>query len=103
MTVREKQKKEVHELHDKYYKDKKKPESKASISVPVGSSRNALMLQAKANGIKNFRVLNKAELAECLADGITKERIDAIVSGAVARWKAGWGSKAREAGSFHKE
>jgi len=56
-------------------------------------TRNELMLQAKERGIKNFRVLNKEELGLALADGVTPEQIEKVVSGAVARWKSGWGSR----------
>ena len=59
------------------------------------TSRNELMLEAKARGIKNFRVTNKQELAEILTDGTTPERINEIVAGAVARWKNGWGTGKR--------
>ena len=54
-------------------------------------TRHALMLKAKERGIKNFRVLNKNELMHVLANGITQQEIDALVAGAVARWKSGWG------------
>ena len=57
------------------------------------TTRQAFMLKAKERGIKNFRVLNKKELGLVLADGATQEEIVKIVSGAVARWKSGWGSK----------
>ena len=67
---------------------KKKP---AAVVLP--ETREALMMLAKERGIKNFRVLNKAELVEVLTDGVTSERINEVVSGAVTRWKAGWGSK----------
>jgi len=56
-------------------------------------SRNELMLVAKDRGIKNFRILNKEELMHILADGITQQEVDALVAGAVDRWKSGWGSK----------
>jgi len=56
-------------------------------------TRHALMLRAKERGIKNFRVLNKNELMHVLAEGVTQQEIDALVTGAVARWKSGWGSK----------
>ena len=62
-----------------------------------GPSRNELMLEAKARGIKNFRILNKQELIEVLKDGTTQERSNEILAGAVARWKNGWGTgKPRE-------
>ena len=63
------------------------------VRPEVKQTRNALMLQAKDRGIKNFRVLNKEELMHVTADGITQQEIDAIVAGAVARWKAGWGKR----------
>ena len=40
-----------------------------------------------------FRVLNKVELAEVVTEGVTPERIQEVVAGAVSRWKAGWGTK----------
>ena len=63
--------------------------------ITTSFSRNDLMLKAKDCGIKNFRVLNKAELTEVLGDGVTPERIQAVVASAVARWKSGWGTKRR--------
>ena len=59
----------------------------------VKKSRNELMLIAKDRGIKNFRILNKNELMHILAEGITQQEIDALVAGAVDRWKSGWGSR----------
>ncbi len=56
-------------------------------------SRNELMLIAKDRGIKNFRILNKEELMHILAEGITQQEIDALIAGAVTRWKSGWGSR----------
>ncbi|MCK9555025.1 hypothetical protein M0R36_04310 [bacterium] len=56
-------------------------------------SRNELMLIDKDRGIKNFRILNKDELMHLLGEGITQQEIDALVSGAVKRWKSGWGSR----------
>ena len=63
------------------------PEAEAKVT------RQVLMLKAKERGIKNFRVLNKDELMHVLAEGITQQEIDALVAGAVKRWKSGWGSK----------
>jgi hypothetical protein len=111
MTAEQKKKSKefLNKVYDKYYgKGKSKTqESKDSTKTPKklragdapskGPSRNKLMLKAKAKGIKNFRILNKEELVEILIDGTTKERISEIVSGAVARWKTGWGtSKPKE-------
>jgi hypothetical protein len=91
----------VHNLHTKYYGKKQKTETpKTPDAKPKATgkepSRNELMLKAKERGIKNFRVINKAELIEILKDSTTKERIDEIVSGAVARWKSGWGKNKKE-------
>ncbi len=105
MTAEQKNKDKefLHKLHAKHYgkKKAKAQKAKASPKPPQGSetgktqpkepSRNKLMLQAKERGIKNFRVINKEELIEILKEGTTQERINEIVSGAVARWKAGWG------------
>ncbi|MCM8797071.1 MAG: hypothetical protein NC923_04250 [Candidatus Omnitrophica bacterium] len=103
MTVKQKkqQKELLDKLHTKYY-GKKKPKAqdpnapgkapeKPKASSNQGPSRNELMLQAKAKGVKNFRVLNKEELVEILKEDTTQERISEIVTGAVDRWKAGWG------------
>jgi len=72
-------------------KQKQKTANKMPVSLP--ETRQALMLLAQERGIKNFRVLNKSELTQVLADGITPEQIQEVVAGAVARWKAGWGTK----------
>ncbi|MBL8013947.1 MAG: hypothetical protein JNN05_08880 [Candidatus Omnitrophica bacterium] len=73
---------------------KKTKKQKVVEAKPViKNTRQELMLQAKDRGIKNFRVLNKEELQAVLVDGVTQEQVDNVVSGAVARWKSGWGSK----------
>lgn len=59
--------------------------------ISSGPTRNDLMLQAKAKGIKNFRILNKAELEEVLREGASSDLIARTIDVAVARWKAGWG------------
>ena len=61
-----------------------------------GPSRNELMLAAKEKKIKNFRVMNKEELAEVLKSGTTVARIKQIEEGAVKRWKSGWSDKNAE-------
>ncbi len=71
----------------------KKAKNQKVVKQEVKQTRNALMLQAKDRGIKNFRVLNKEDLRSVLSEGVTQEQIDTVVSGAVARWKSGWGSK----------
>jgi predicted methyltransferase MtxX (methanogen marker protein 4) len=65
----------------------------AAAQPEAKETRQVLMLKAKERGIKNFRVLNKDELMHVLAEGVTQQEIDALVAGAVARWKSGWGSK----------
>ena len=74
---------------------KQKSKQKQAVQVPVviPETRQALMMLAKDRGIKNFRVLNKIELAVVVTDGVTPDRIQEVVAGAVARWKAGWGTK----------
>jgi hypothetical protein len=72
---------------------KTKKQKVVQVHPEVKQTRNALMLQAKDRGIKNFRVLNKEELAQVVADDVTQERINEVVAGAVARWKAGWGKR----------
>jgi len=56
-------------------------------------TRNALMLAVKERGIKNYRILNKAELTEILGSA-HQERIDQIIKGAKKRWMSGWGTRA---------
>ena len=73
------------------------PSPKEGIVMHAGASRNELMLAAKEHGVKNFRVLNKQELSDVLKNIGDQKAVDAIVAGAVARWKAGWGSKKGQA------
>ena len=111
MTKKE-SKKVVMDIHEKYYgKDgllKKKRAKKvaedakiASAVAPVlkAKSRNDLMLEAKAKGIKNFRILNKAELFKVLDPATIQQEIDGIVSDAVIRWKSGWSKNKQEGAS----
>ena len=80
-------KKKVHELYEKYYGKNKKKTAREKRQT-----RADLMAQAKEKGIKNFRVLNKEELMKVLVPEATKEDINNVVQGAVARWKSGWGN-----------
>lgn len=102
MTKKE-SKKVVMDIHDKYYgkngsiKNKKAKRAvensriaEAVAPVLAEKSRNDLMLEAKAKGIKNFRILNKAELQKVLEPSTTKEEAAEVVKNAVIRWKAGW-------------
>jgi len=90
MTKKEGTKKIVHDLHEKYYKGKK---TKGSMAMDPEESRAILMMKARQKGIKNFRILNKAELLEAIQEGTPPERTLEIINQAVARWKAGWGSR----------
>lgn len=69
------------------------PLPKEGVILHAGASRNELMLAAKERGVKNFRVLNKQELADVLKNIGDQKAVDSIVAGAVARWKSGWGKK----------
>ena len=73
-------------------KKKKAPAVKSVKAETEGLSRNQLMEEAKSRGIKNFRVMNKAELTE-IVGGAKSERIETIQKEAVGRWKSGWGTK----------
>ena len=64
----------------------------ATKAETQGQSRNQLMEEVKSRGIKNFRVMNKAELTE-IVGGAKPDRIEAIMKEAVTRWKAGWTKK----------
>jgi len=66
---------------------------KEGIVLYAGASRNELMIVVKERGVKNFRVLNKQELADVLKNIGDQKAVDAIVAGAVDRWKSGWGKK----------
>ena len=70
-----------------------KKQKVAPVQPEVTLNRASLMMKAKERGVKNFRVLNKSELEAVLAEGVTPEQIEKVVSTAVTRWKAGWGSK----------
>jgi hypothetical protein len=96
-------------IHDKYYgksgslkkKQAKKAAEDAKIAGAVSSvvsekSRNDLMLEAKAKGIKNFRILNKAELFKVLDPDTLQQEVDDIIKEAVARWKSGWSKNKQE-------
>ena len=72
---------------------KVKKQKVVEVKPEIKITRQELMMQAKNRGIKNFRVLNKEELRAVLEEGVTQEQIDNVVSGAVTRWKSGWGSK----------
>jgi len=69
------------------------PSPKEGIVMHIGASRNELMNVVKERGVKNFRVLNKQELAEVLKNIGDQKSVDAIVAVAVTRWKSGWGKK----------
>lgn len=90
-------------IHEKYYGKngllKKKKEKKAAEDAKIAGavapvlkdkSRNDLMLEAKARGIKNFRILNKAELHKVLDPNTLEQERDDIIKEAVIRWKSGW-------------
>src|SRR3989338_4839214 len=70
----------------------KAPVVKSAKAETTGLSRNQLMEEVKSRGIKNFRVMNKAELAE-IVGGAKPDRVEAIMKEAVTRWKAGWTKK----------
>jgi len=96
----------IMEIYNKHYgpngllkqKQEKRVAENGRIAKAVGSAiveenRNSLMLRAKAKGIKNFRVLNKAELEFVLKENQPQADIDACVAKAVQRWHSGWGNK----------
>ena len=77
-------------------KEKKVKKSAQKTTGPVNETRQAMMLKAKECGVKNFRVLNRVELAQVLAEGVSQEKIGEVAARAVARWKAGWGTKGKK-------
>ena len=64
---------------------------KSSVSEKQLQNGKLCMAIIKERGVKNFRVLNKQELSDVLKNIGDQKAIDAIVAGAVARWKSGWG------------
>ncbi len=94
MATKQKQKgKKQKAVEDKKVSTVSSPSPKEGIVMHSGASRNELMMTAKERGVKNFRVLNKQELSDVLKNIGDQKAVDAIVAGAVARWKSGWGSK----------
>jgi hypothetical protein len=51
------------------------------------------MAQCRAQGVKNYRVINKKEMIDILAHISDQKYVDTIVTGAVIRWKSGWGRR----------
>src|SRR3989338_4669334 len=94
MATKQKQKpKKQKAVEQKKASAEKSPSPKEGVVLHAGASRNELMLAVKERGVKNFRVLNKQELSDVLRNIGDQKTIDAIVAGAVARWKSRWGSK----------
>jgi hypothetical protein len=95
-------KKSLSAIYEKYHPDQPTPvEPKPAIIVPpvqkeMVLSRAELMLIAKKKGIKNFRILNKAELVTVTHGIVSQVDIQKIIDGAVARWKSGWGTTKKE-------
>lgn len=96
-------KKSAKKLEETAISDKGKVGFVESMHPIKEGSRASLMAQVREKGVKNFRILNKQELIDVLKNIGDQKAVDAIVAGAVARWKSGWGSRAREAGKDHKE
>ena len=97
MAIKQKQKgKKQKVVKNKKISAESSPSPKEGIIMHAGASRNELMMTAKERGIRNFRVLNKQELSDVLKNIGDRKVVDAIVAGAVTRWKFGWGKgKAR--------
>ena len=66
-----------------------------STEIPLGATRADLMQQAREQGIKYFRILNRVELAQVLNRKKHNDQvaIDVIISKAKERWQAGWGKR----------
>ncbi len=94
MATKQKQKsKKQKAVEQKKASAERSPSPKEGIVMHAGASRNELMMTAKERGVKNFRVLNKQELSDVLKNIGDQKAVDAIVAGAVARWKSGWGKR----------
>lgn len=89
--------------NEKKVRDKKVAEDAAvnkaaadhEIKAPAEGSRADLMNQAKAKGIKYYRIMTKEELASVLdyKEQGNEASIAEIQEEAKSRWKAGWGTK----------
>jgi hypothetical protein len=106
--TRKESKKITQEVYQKHFGKKGAKKDKVAAAVankakdqaeakPKKVTVKELKAQAKAAGIKNFQVLNRAELEKVLVPGVTLPIISEVVTGAVARWKAGWGTKGKRA------
>ena len=73
--------------------NQKKKQNAEPIQPEAKITRQTLMFKVKERGIKNFRILNKEELRQVLADDATADKIQKVVDDAVNRWKSGWGSR----------
>ncbi len=104
--TRKESKKITHEVYKKHFGKKGVKKDKVATTVAEKTKEQAeakpkkitvkeLKAQAKAAGIKNFQVLNREELLKVLAPGVTLPIISEVVTGAVARWKKGWGTKGK--------
>ncbi|MFH1653609.1 MAG: hypothetical protein ABIE74_06100 [Pseudomonadota bacterium] len=94
MATKQKQKRKKQKaVEDKKVSTVNSPSPKEGIVMHAGASRNELMMTAKERGVKNFRVLNKQELIDVLKNIGDQKAINTIVTGAVARWKSGWGKR----------
>ena len=74
-----------------------KPSPKEGIIMHSEVSRSELMIVCKEKGVKNYRVINKVEMIDILAHIGDQAHVDAVVAGAVARWKQGWGTHGKAA------
>lgn len=92
-TKRKQKSKKQKVVEDKKVSATGSPSPKEGIVMHAGASRNELMMTAKERGVKNFRVLNKQELGDVLKNIGDQKAVNAIVAGAVARWKSGWGKR----------
>lgn len=68
---------------------KERTENERTDTSVNGASRKDLMDAVQRLGVKNFRVMNKAELL-MIVNGATPVQIEAIQLAAVTRWKSGW-------------
>lgn len=64
-----------------------------ATTTPRPGSRAALMQEAKAKGIKYFRILSKENLQKVLNPDLSVEVINDVIAKAREKWQAGWGKK----------
>jgi hypothetical protein len=72
----------------------KMPEVKNKpVEKPKVETRASLMIKAKDQKVKYFRIMNALELSAMLDPNVSDAKKGEITNGAIKRWKQGWSDK----------